>query len=268
MDGIADLRWLKELPVQTEPVYKEGFDCDVCAKAFFDGPFYHSVSTGRDCCIRCAEMLGIHPIPGLICDLFTPLSPNLMLRCANISTDEPIVVPLFSYIPEDTSQVGLYLSDESSLLVVVTDFALERGVHFKNGSSTLYDGELLVQRFPWLPSWCDLERLTSRSTRPLFHHAALGVRSEANQVKTPNAHAPALLRRVDHTQPHLLFFFFDNNVVQVFDSSRELELVVQQMPQSILLRCRIGKRFLTQQSIALLDQQTRQRIEELLRFSL
>ena len=50
----AQLHYYPSLPIETEPLYKDGFQCDFCSKEFRKGPFYHCTMTGTDCCVNCA----------------------------------------------------------------------------------------------------------------------------------------------------------------------------------------------------------------------
>lgn len=244
MMAARDLRYYAELPVADEPLYKDGFYCDVCEKDFMRGPFYHSAHTGRDCCIGCAQALGLHSIPGLVCDLFTPMSPDWMLRCAKKCADEAFAVPLFCYIPEHTTlQVGLFLSNGNSLLVDVTDYSLESGAAYDHGSITRMSGDSLVKRYPWLPMWCDMERLTS-TVRPTFSHAVMGERRDGNRQSSD-----VLVKAADQSDGCVVFRF-TNGLSQMFDTVHGVEVVKH---NSTLLRCRIHNQFVLPQKIHTLD---------------
>ena len=49
----AILKHCTQPPIDDSPYYKNGFDCDVCGKAFDPQPFFHSEEC--DCCLVCAK---------------------------------------------------------------------------------------------------------------------------------------------------------------------------------------------------------------------
>eukprot|EP00758_Cryptobia_borreli_P007034 Tbor_TRINITY_DN5237_c0_g1::TRINITY_DN5237_c0_g1_i1::g.16202::m.16202 len=51
---LTKLKFLPNLPVDTEPTYADGYECDFCNNSFSVGPFYHCALTGIDACIKCA----------------------------------------------------------------------------------------------------------------------------------------------------------------------------------------------------------------------
>ena len=259
MDRVTDWQYLEKLPVDSEPSYAEGFYCDACSKEFMEGPLYHSAATGRDCCMYCAQMKGMHSITGLVCELFTPSSPDLMLYSALASVGDSVVVPLFCYMPEHTTtQIGLYLSDGSSLLMNVTNFVIERGTYRSiEGTKVTLDGDALVERFPWLPLWCDPRKLTS-SVRPTFRHAALGVRREYSLPSD----LEIMVDAVDQSKEDLLYFYFTNGLTQIFDSSQQIEIVAF---KGAMVRCRFRNQFLSLKQQTSLHDSIKSRIAEICR---
>lgn len=50
----VDLKFYATLPVEEDPNYENGFQCDYCQRDFDVGPFFHCRASGTDCCLECA----------------------------------------------------------------------------------------------------------------------------------------------------------------------------------------------------------------------
>jgi len=166
-----------ELPVRDEPHYVDGYTCDTCKREFLDGPMYHCSSTGEDRCCYCSVATGIHPLPAVVAELYTPTTVTPQQPQSAATSAERSSTPLAPLIAYRVHHrmVGIVLTRNHVMIVEVSDVSVVRGrvTDVTSSHSTMYEGADLVTEFPFVERWGDPQHLEDERYFTTLRYGAL-----------------------------------------------------------------------------------------------
>ncbi|CCD16965.1 unnamed protein product [Trypanosoma congolense IL3000] len=156
--GRCAFRYYEVMPVELEPSYAMGYDCDKCLKGFSKGPLFHCVKSGRDLCLSCGANVGLLP--------FSSLVSKVMWPCAVwMDAENYRVVTLCYQIHDDI--IGCHFNDGSNLLISRSELSYFIEVNRTIDDAQRFSEDDLVARFPWASGIVEIMTVYAVSLHPL-----------------------------------------------------------------------------------------------------